>query len=160
MHMPLSLSTTRGFSEDKHTCTFSVSSIVGHQLISAHVALWFDCCFFFALYCVKQYEMELNDVKMGSSRVKGLTSGGPLASARKPKELSHVAHVLQSTQTVDVLVSGAVDGVDGAAAQLQPPSKSDTTLRKSMENRRAWAAARLMAVQKKRGACSACQAKQ
>ena len=36
----------------------------------------------------------------------------------EPKELNRGAP--QPTRTMDVLVSGAVDGVDGAAVQLQP----------------------------------------
>ena len=36
------------------------------------------------------------------------------------KELTRGAHVPRPTQTVDVLVGGAVDGCDGPVAQLQP----------------------------------------
>ena len=55
-----------------------------------------------------------------SLQVRGLTGGGSLTSAKVPEELDHVAHVPQAARTVDVLVSGTVDGVDRAEAQLQP----------------------------------------
>ena len=43
-----------------------------------------------------------------------------LTSAREPKELNRGAHVQRPKRTVDVLVRGAVDGVDGAVTQLPP----------------------------------------
>ena len=43
-----------------------------------------------------------------------------LTSARRSPRSSTVAHVAQPTRAIDILVSGAVDGVEGAVAQLQP----------------------------------------
>ena len=55
-----------------------------------------------------------------ASQVRGLPGGCSLTSAREPEKLDHVAHVLQPARKVDVLVSGAVDGADGAVVQFQP----------------------------------------
>ena len=55
-------------------------------------------------------------VSRDSVKVEGLTGDPARTGAREPKELDRGAHVPRPTQTVDVLVRGAV----GAAAQLQP----------------------------------------
>ena len=55
-----------------------------------------------------------------------------------------------------VLVRGAVDGVDGAASKLQPPTvtKNCTTLRRSREKMRRWVSARLIAEQEAAHGCT------
>ena len=59
------------------------------------------------------------DVTRASDSVKSRT-GSALTSAREPKELKRGVHVAQPTRTMGMLKGGAVYGVEGAVAQLQP----------------------------------------
>ena len=70
------------------------------------------CIFFFLIQPMRS-----------SSPTPSLKSDSALTSARESKELNRGKHVPHPTRKMDVLVSGAVDGVDGvdvAATQLQP----------------------------------------
>ena len=53
------------------------------------------------------------DVTRASDQLESLTGDSALTSAREPKELNHGAHEAQPTRAIDMLASGAVDGVEG-----------------------------------------------